>query len=152
MMIQPTNKKLKVKGDSTTYKEEVLFNSDTLSKIISYLPSIDLLSLALTNKRFGVSDNEEQSVIKKSTNTLVNEIATEEQLIALPYYDGESSLADYHYLQLMREPLSFDQLTGEAEYVNEEDKICARQKEAESMSSSGTQVQVTMKRGTIPPS
>ena len=36
-----------------THEEEVLFNSDTLSKVISYLPSVDVLNLALTCKRFG---------------------------------------------------------------------------------------------------
>ena len=103
--------------------EEVFFSVDTLSKIISYIPSIDVLNLALTCKRFGVSNNDELSVIKKSANILVKDIATEEQLAALPHYDGESKLADYHYLQLMREPLTFDQLVG-AEYVNIEDKSC----------------------------
>ena len=108
-----------------TCKDEVLFNCDTLSKIVPFLPSIDLLSLALTCKRFGISDDEKQSVIKKTVNVLVKGISTEDQLAALPYYDGESSLADYHYLQLLREPLAFDQLVGAA-YVNEEDKTCVR--------------------------
>ena len=93
-------------------KEAVLFNSDALSKIVSYLPSIDLLSLALTNKRFGISNNDKLSVIKKCADILVQDIATEEQLAALPHYNGESSLADYHYLQLLRAPLTFDQLVG----------------------------------------
>lgn len=84
----------------TSSKEAVLFNSDTLSKIISYLPSIDVLNLAITCKGFGISDVDKQSVIKKSAHILVHEIATEEQLAALPHYDGESSLADYHYLRL----------------------------------------------------
>ena len=121
-MDQPTKKKQKV-DDSTTCKEEVLFNTDTLSKVISYLPSLDLLNLALTCKRFGVSVDDELSIIKKSARLLVHDIATEEQLAALPHYEGESSLADYHYLQLMREPLTFDQLVG-TEYVDSEDKSC----------------------------
>ena len=41
---------------------------------------------------------------------------------ALPNYDGEGSLADYHYLQLLKAPLTFDQLVGGAVYVNEGDK------------------------------
>jgi len=111
MMVHPL-KRQKVE-ETTSYKEEVLFNSDALSKIISYLPSVDLLNLALTCKRFGISNTDDElSVIKKSTNIAVHEIATEEQLAALPHYDGESSLADYHYLQLLREPLTFDQLVG----------------------------------------
>lgn len=65
------------------YKDEVLFNSDTLSKIISYLPSVDLLNLALTSKRFIHNDND--SIIKESARIVVHDIATEEQLAALPH-------------------------------------------------------------------
>jgi len=102
--------------------EAVLFSSDTLSKIILYLPSVDVLNLALTCTKFSTSKcilsttvTIEQSLIEKSTHIAVQEMATEEQLAALPHYDGDSSLADYHYLQLLREPLTFDQLTGGAE-------------------------------------
>ena len=104
--------------------EEVLFNSDTLSKIISYLPSVGVLNLALTCKRFGISDDEKLSVIKKSARITIQDLATEEQLAALPCYDGDSTLADYHYLQLMREPLVFDQFVGAAGCVNNMDKSC----------------------------
>ena len=120
-MVLPKKKKQKVE-EMTSYKEEVLFNSDTLSKIISYLPSVDVLNLAVTCKRFGISDDDNDSLIKESTHMANEDIATEEQLVALPHYDGESSLADYHYLQLLRQPLLFDQLVNGAEYVDEEDK------------------------------
>ena len=119
-------KKQKVSDDITTCKEEILFNTDILSKVISCLPSIDLLNLGLTCRRFGVSNNDDDSIIKKSTHISVQDIATEEQLAALPRYDGESSLADYHYLQLIRAPLTFDQLVGGPEY-NGWDKSCVRQ-------------------------
>jgi len=109
-----------------TGEEAVLFNGDTLSKIISYLPSIDLLNLALTCKRFGVSNNDDDSIIKESASIAIQDIATEDQLAALPYYNGESSLADYHYLQFIRAPPTFDQIVGKAEYVNENDKSCVR--------------------------
>ena len=131
-MDQPTKRQ---KVEDTTLKsskvkhvcvaEVVLFNSDTLSKIISYLPSVDALNLAITSKRFGISNDEgEQSLIEESARIAVQGLATEEQLAALPHYEGESSLADYHYLQLMRAPLTFDQLVGRAEYVDHEDKSC----------------------------
>jgi len=51
MMFQ---KEVKVQ-ETITCKDAVLFNSDTLSKVISYLPSIDLLNLALTCTRFSAS-------------------------------------------------------------------------------------------------
>ena len=122
-MVQTRAKRRKVELETA---EEVLFNSDTLSKIITYLPSVDLLNLALTYTKFGVSNNDDDSIIEESACIAVQEIGTEEQLAALPRHNGESSLADYHYLQLMREPLLFDQLVGEIEYVNEEDKSCVR--------------------------
>ena len=100
-----------------------LFNSDTLSMIISYLPSVDLLTLALTCKRFGVSNNVGQSLIEESARIAIKDTATEEQLTALPRYNGENSFADYHYLQLMRTPLLFDQLV-DAKYVNDDDISC----------------------------
>lgn len=112
-------------NEMETGEEAILFNSDTLSKIISYLPSVDLLNLALTSTRLGISNNNEQSLIEESAYIAVHNIATEEQLAALPHYDGESSLADYHYLQLMRAPLTFDLLVN-AEYVNSGDKSCVR--------------------------
>jgi len=101
----------------TTYKEEVLFNTDTLSKIISFLPSTELLNLALTCKRFGVSNTDKPSLIEDSARIAIQEIATEEELATLPYYNGENALANYHYLQFMRGPLTFDQLVEGAKYV-----------------------------------
>ena len=131
MMVQKEVKVQETVISSSTCKEAVLFNSDTLSKVISYLPSIDLLNLALTCTRFSASTcilntNHiiKPSLIEESACLAVQDIATEEQLSALPHYEGESSLADYHYLQLLRAPLTFDQLTGGAEYVNEADKSC----------------------------
>jgi len=123
-MDQPIKKQKVV--ETTSCKESVLFNSDTLSKIISYLPSVDVLNLALTCKRFGVSNTkgEELSLIEESAQQAVQDIATEEELETLPYYNGENSLANYHYLQFMRGPLTFDQLIGGAEYENGENKSC----------------------------
>jgi len=118
-------KKQKV-DDSTICKEEVLFNIDILSKVISYLPSVDVLNLALTNKRFGIYNNNDDSIIEKSSRISIKDLATEEELATLPYYNGESSLADYHYLQLLRGPLTFDQLVGDVDYVDREDKSCVR--------------------------
>ena len=121
-MDQPT-KKQKVGDSISIYKEEVLFNSDTLSKVISFLPSTDLLNLALTCKWFGISSEDGKLfLIEESTRIAIQDIATEEELATLPYYNGQNSLANYHYLQFMRGPLTFDQLAVGAEYVNSGDK------------------------------
>jgi len=121
-MDHPT-KRQKVEG--CTNQEEVLFNTDTLPKIISYLPSIDVLNLALTCTRFCKSDNDDQSLIEKSARIVIQYIATEEELATLPYYNGENSLANYYYLRFMRGPLTFDQLVN-AKYVNSGDKSIVR--------------------------
>ena len=123
-MIQPNQQK-RVEKMTNNCKEAILFNSDTLSNIISFLPSVDVLNLALTSTRFGVSNSDAaDSLIKISARIAIQDIATEEQLGTLPYYNGENSLADYHYLQFMRGPLTFDQLVGRLEYVNTDDKSC----------------------------
>jgi len=123
-MDHPTKKQKVV--ETTSCKDEVLFNSDTLSKIISYLPSVDVLNLALTCKRFGISTNDERSLIEDSAHITVQDFASDEQLAALPHYEGDSKLADYHYLQLLRAPLAFDQLVGDIAYVNSGDKSCVQ--------------------------
>ena len=88
-----------------------------MSKIISYLPSVDLLNLAVTCKRLGSASNDKPSLIEESVRIAIQDIATEEELATLPYYNGENSLANYHYLQFMKGPLTFDQLLG-AEFCN----------------------------------
>jgi len=124
-MVQP--KVEKIATDNCKDKEEVLFNSDALSRIVSYLPSVDVFNLALTSKRFGVSsDDDESSLIKDSVRIAIQDNATEDELAILPYYNGKNSLTDYHYLQFMRGPLTFDQLGVGAEYVDSEDKSCVR--------------------------
>ena len=104
--------------------ESVLFNSDSLFKIASYLPADSLLNLALTCRRFGVDvapisdgDGDSLSLVEETARGLVNDIATEEQKNALPCYDGDNWICKYDYLQLLRAPLTFDQLVGPIEYV-----------------------------------
>ena len=143
-MVQPMSNQ---KVEETASCEEVLFNSDTLSKIISYLPSVDLLNLAVTCKRFGIASGSSSSLIEESARIAIQDIATEEQLAALPRYDGENSLADYHNLQLMREPLTFDQLVGGAEYVNIDDKSCVRYSESGAHTICGTALSNNILRG-----
>ena len=78
--------------------------------------------MALTNTKFGIHQEGGLSLIKISTDILVHEIATEEELATLPYYNGKNSLANYHHLQFMRSPLTFDQLVGAP--VISGDKTC----------------------------
>ena len=54
-----------------TGEEAVLFNSDTLSNIISYLLSLDLLNLGLTCKRFGVSDDKQAKEVASFSDGVI---------------------------------------------------------------------------------
>ena len=108
--------------------ESVLFNSDSLFKIASYLPADGLLNLALTCTRFGVAGTKSSefgdgyyrlSLVEETARRIVHDVATEEQMNALPNYDGENWLSKYNYLQLLSIPLTFDQLVGQQiEYVD----------------------------------
>ena len=112
--------------------ESVLFNSDSLFKIASYLPADGLLNLALTCTRFGVAplpeidDGSSLSLVEETARKIVQDISTEEEMAALPRYDGENWLYKYDYLQLLQMPLTFDQLVGTIDYVKG-NKSCVAQ-------------------------
>ena len=59
--------------------ELVLFSSDSLFKIASYLPADGLLNLALTCRRFGIGDgNCSLSLVEETARRIVRDIATGE--------------------------------------------------------------------------
>ena len=103
--------------------ELVMFNSDSLFKIASYLPADGLLNLALTCRQFGIGDDSSLSLVEDTARRIVHDIATEGQRNSLPRYDGENWLSKYNYLQLLQMPLTFDQLAERIEYV-EGNKSC----------------------------
>ena len=84
-MIHHTQQKVD-ETSTNNCKEAILFNSDTLSNIISFLPSIDVLNLALTSMRFSVSNHDDDSLIKVSARIAIQDIATEEQIATLYRY------------------------------------------------------------------
>ena len=110
-------------------EESVLFNSDSLFKIASYLPADGLLNLALTCRRFGIAPlpdskgDSSLSLVEETACRVVNDIATEEEKNALPGYDEDNWLCKYNYLQSLRVPLTFDQLAESIVYV-EGNKSC----------------------------
>ena len=125
-MVQTRNiaKRQKVE-ECTSYVESVLFNSDSLFKIASYLPADGFFNLALTCRRFGVAParrdegDSRLSLVEETARRIVHDVATEEQRNALPRYDGYNWLSKYNYLQLLQAPLQFDQLVGQQiEYVD----------------------------------
>lgn len=92
-------------ASTTSCIELVLFNSDSLFKIASYLPATDLLHLSLTCRRYGMAasgDNnsigdDSLSLIEVTARRIVQDVTTEER----PRSEGESWLANYHYLRLL---------------------------------------------------
>ena len=123
-------------SSQTSCIELVLFNSDSLFKIASYLTATDLLNLALTCKRFSVSESN-KSLIEETARRIVQDIAivtgeerlkfeatntvkTRSQLKAEA--NRETWLASYHYLQ---SGVIFDQIHANFEYV-EGNKSCIR--------------------------
>ena len=121
-MVQTRNVAKRQKTEEcTSCMESVLFNSDSLFKIASYLPSAGLLNLALTCRRFGIAQSRSDvsgggnslSLIEETARRIVQDIATDEEMAALPCYDGGNWLCKYNYLQLSRKPLTFDRLLGE---------------------------------------
>ena len=124
-----------------THSMDSLNNNDIILRITPYLNSRELLNLALTCKRFGgIKDDTKQNSSDNNkdshyTWSLMEEAARqiisrkEEERNALPRYDGETWLALYKELELLRAPLTFDQLIGgneESFYYLDGDKSCVR--------------------------
>ena len=122
-MVQTRNVAKRQETEECTPLESVMFNDDSLFKIASYFPADCLLNLALTCSRFGVASLPESdgdsslSLVEETARRIVHDIATEEQMNALPRYDGYNWLSKYNYLQSLQIPLTFDQLVGSIEYV-----------------------------------
>ena len=106
--------------ECTSCMESVLFNSDSLFKIASYLPADGLINLALTCTRFGVGGGDSSlSLVEETARRIVHDVATEEEMATFPNYDEDNWLSKYNYLQSLRAPLTFDQLLGQQiEYVD----------------------------------
>ena len=98
--------------ECTSCIESVLYYSDSLFKIASYLPADGLLNLALTCRRYGIGSDDNLSLVEETARRIVHDVATEEQKNALPHYGGGNWLSKYNHLQLLKAPLTFDQLVG----------------------------------------
>ena len=98
--------------------ELALFNSDILLKIATYLPVDGLRQLSLTCRRLGIGCDDSLSLIEETARRVVQDIATEEEMAALPAYDRDNWLCKYNFLLSVRIPLAFDQLVGPVDYVD----------------------------------
>jgi len=101
--------------------------SDILICIAPYLSVEELVNLALTNRHFGLSTDDDQLSLMEDVvrQVIINE-QTEYEATILPKYEDESYLQLYHQHKMLRKPLQFDQLVGKnLQYVvdgEEEDK------------------------------
>ena len=129
-------KRQKTEECTSSKVDSVMFNSDSLFKIASYLPADGLLNLALTCRRFGAAplssddrdgDSSSLSLIEETAHRVVQNIATEEEMAALPGYDGDNWLCKYEYLQSLRVPLTFDQLVDTIYVEGNKSRVANRQ-------------------------
>ena len=84
-------------------------SNDIVLNISSYLGTKDLVSLALTCRRFGIiKDDHENSLVNKTAQDIINSKWTsDDERHQLPKYDEESWIELYHELEVLRSPLIF---------------------------------------------
>ncbi|EJK74975.1 hypothetical protein THAOC_03321 [Thalassiosira oceanica] len=90
-------------------------DDDMLKRCASYLAPEEMVSLGRVARRFGLpgSSLPDSSLVETVAGDVFAQAATEEERLALPRYDHESSICLYKQLVLMRTPLEFNQLIGE---------------------------------------
>lgn len=112
------------RGSVKQFKQNALVNNDVMLCIAPFLDSRELFSLALTCKRMGAkSDDDDWSLVEEVARQLIGKLPQEERN-ALCRYEGGSWLSVLHEAELLRYPLTFDQLVGDrVEYVHG-DKAC----------------------------
>jgi len=88
-------------------------SNDIVLNISSYLGSKDLVSLALTCRRFGIiKDDHENSLVNRAAKDILkSKWTTDSERHQLPKYNDESWLELYRELEVLRSPLIF-QLFG----------------------------------------
>ena len=93
-----------------------------LYPVVSFLDSKDIFNLALICKRCGIADeNHRWSLAEELARRLIQESSSESELKALPRYlcpnphcdCGESWIHLLRELELLRSPLTFDQMNGQ---------------------------------------
>jgi len=113
---------------STTFKTDASsgdmdsFDNDIVIRFASYLCSRDLVSLALTCRRFGFATKHDKglSLMEDTAHQIICN-AKEDEREALPKLSHQSYIELYSELEKYREPRLFDQLIGNSlSYVNDD--------------------------------
>ena len=121
---EPDTKKRKANDESASREDELVvaktqfgidsFNNDIVIRFASYLSSRDLVSLALTCRKFGsrqLHDRELSLVETTAQKIMCN--ADKEEREALPKLTNQTYIEVYSELEQLRLPRVFDQLIGE---------------------------------------
>ena len=84
-------------------------SDDIVLNISSYLGTKDLVSLALTCRRFGIiKDDHENSLANKAAQQIIkSKWTSDDERHQLPKYNDESWIELYHELEVLRSPLIF---------------------------------------------
>ena len=104
------NKRARLLLPSTTL---VALDNDTLIRCASYLDADGLAQLGRTSARFGASQaGQQRSLVNEAAHQCFGQSSTDEERGCLPKYGDESDIGLYRALELLRQPLSFDELAG----------------------------------------
>jgi len=108
------------------------FDNDIIALGIGpFLQSNDMLRLALSCRRFGLAGkggSNDISLMEEAAMRLVSsDGTTAAERACIPRADGESWMGIHHELQVLRQPLFFDQLVGDGIEYDAEDKatVCS---------------------------
>ena len=94
--------------------ESALANIDVVSQLAAFLEAKDLCQVKATCKALGSDDGAATNGLSVSEEAarLIYEGASNEEKATLPRYPGESWIALYHHLLMLRARLTFNQLLG----------------------------------------
>ena len=88
-------------------------DSDLLIRCASYLDADGLAQLGRTCARVGLPQpGQQRSLVNEAAHQRFQQNATDEETSSLPKYDGESDIGLFRALELLRQPLRFDELVG----------------------------------------
>ena len=90
-------------------------DNNLLIQCASYLDADGLAQLGRTSARFGTPQaglQLQRSLANEAAHQRFRQSATDEERGSLPKYDGESDVGLYRALELLRQPLRFDELVG----------------------------------------
>ena len=90
-----------------------VLDNDLLIRCASYLDADGLAKLGRTSARFGIPQaGQQRSLVNEAARQQFRQSTTDEERSCLPKHNGESDVGLYRALELLRQPLRFDELVG----------------------------------------